>query len=117
MAPIFGKYCLSCHGHDDPDGGLVLERHSTLLKGGESGAAILSGKSSGSLLVRLIESSAKEVMPPGKRKKLTADEIATIKKWIDAGAELAAFQEVSGSDVGCGRGKPRLVHQRHLAGL
>lgn len=86
VAPIFAKYCLSCHGHDDPDGGLVLERHATLLKGGESGAAILPGKSAGSLLVRLIDSSAKEVMPPGKRKKLTADEIVTIKKWIDAGA-------------------------------
>ena len=86
VAPLFAKHCLSCHGHDEPDGSLVLERYATLLKGGESGAAIQPGKSSGSLLVRMIESQAKEVMPPGKRKKLDAAEIATIKAWIDGGA-------------------------------
>ena len=61
------------------------------MKGGESGASIVRGKSAESLLVKLIDGGIerdgkKVVMPPGKRKKLTTDEIATIKSWIDAGA-------------------------------
>src|SRR5438045_1111980 len=83
---IFAKHCLSCHGHDEPDGELVLERHATLLTGGASGKAIVPGKSGDSLLVRMVEGKTKNIMPPGKRQKLTAAEIETIRKWIDAGA-------------------------------
>lgn len=86
VAPILAKHCLSCHGHEEPEGVLVLERHASLMKGGESGPAIVAGKSDASLLVRLIEGKAKGIMPPGKRKKLDAAEIELIRKWIDAGA-------------------------------
>ncbi len=86
IAPLFAKHCLACHGHDDPDGGLVLERHASLLKGGESGVVVVAGKSADSLLVRMIEGKTKSIMPPGKRKKLEPGEIEAIRKWIDAGA-------------------------------
>src|SRR5436190_13007111 len=78
VAPLLAKHCLSCHGHEEPEGGLVLERHASLMKGGESGAVVVPGKSEASLLVRLIEGKAKNIMPPGKRKKLEAAEIETI---------------------------------------
>jgi hypothetical protein len=88
---IFTKHCLDCHASKDPEGDLVLESFDTLMKGGEIGAAVLPGKSSESLLVRMIEGrfqkdGKKKIMPPGKRAKLTPAEIATIKAWIDAGA-------------------------------
>lgn len=97
---LFGKYCLDCHGSDDPEGNLVLENFETLMKGGESGASIVAGKSSDSLLVKMLEGKIEKdgkkiIMPPGKKKKLAAEEIAAIKAWIDAGAlapkETAAF--------------------------
>jgi WD40 repeat protein len=88
---IFTKYCLDCHASKDPEGELVLESFDTLMKGGEIGPAILRGKSTDSLLVKMIEGrfekdGKKKIMPPGKRAKLTPAEIATIKSWIDAGA-------------------------------
>src|ERR1051325_6572645 len=91
VAAIFEKHCLDCHGNQDPEGKLVLETYETLLKGGESGAAIIAGHSQESLLVKMIEGriekdGKKKIMPPGKRKKLETDEIAAIKGWIDAGA-------------------------------
>jgi len=86
VAPIFAKHCLSCHGHDEPEGDLVLERHATLLNGGDSGAAIVAGKSGDSLLIRMVEGKTKKIMPPGKRQKLSEAEIETLRKWIDAGA-------------------------------
>src|ERR1044071_7402038 len=91
VAAIFEKHCLDCHGNQDPEGKLVLETYETLLKGGESGAAIVAGHSGESLLVKMIEGriekdGKKKIMPPGKRKKLEVEEIAAIKGWIDAGA-------------------------------
>src|SRR5205823_6212349 len=86
VASIFEKHCLDCHASDDPEGKLVLESYETLLKGGESGPAIVPGHSANSLLVKMIEGriekeGKKKIMPPGKRKKLDSDEIAAIKAW------------------------------------
>src|SRR6266446_2328884 len=88
---IFFKHCLDCHAAQDPEAKLVLESFETLMKGGEAGAVIVSGKSADSLLVKMIEGKVeregkKKIMPPGKRKKLDPEEIAAIKAWIDAGA-------------------------------
>ncbi|EEF60702.1 c-type cytochrome domain-containing protein [Pedosphaera parvula] len=88
---IFQKHCLDCHGSQDPEGKLVLENFESLMKGGEIGAALVPSKSADSLLVQMIEGrfekeGKKKIMPPGKRPKLDATEIAAIKAWIDAGA-------------------------------
>ena len=88
---IFAEHCLDCHSSKDPDANLVLEDFTALMKGGESGAVLVAGKSGDSLLVKMIEGKVekegkKKIMPPGKRKKLTAEQIALIKSWIDAGA-------------------------------
>jgi mono/diheme cytochrome c family protein len=91
VAAIFSQHCLDCHAAQEPEGGLVMETFESLMKGGESGAALVPRKSADSLLVKMIEGrfekdGKKLVMPPGKRKKLQPEEIATIKDWIDAGA-------------------------------
>ena len=86
VAPILAKHCVSCHCPEDTNGELLLETFSALMKGGESGKVIVPGKSSESLLVKLIESKEKKMMPPVKRKRLAAVEIAAIRAWIDAGA-------------------------------
>jgi len=72
-----------------------MESHELLLKGGESGAVIVPGKSEESLLVRMIEGrfekdGKKKIMPPGKREKLKPEEIDLIRSWIDAGAKPPA---------------------------
>ncbi|MEO6183711.1 MAG: c-type cytochrome domain-containing protein, partial [Verrucomicrobiota bacterium] len=91
VVAIFDKHCMDCHESKDPEGNFVLDNFETLMKGGESGASIVPGKSDESLLVKMIEGKfekdgKKIIMPPGKKKKLDATEIATIKTWIDAGA-------------------------------
>jgi WD40 repeat protein len=91
VAAIVAQHCLDCHAAQEPEGKLVMETFESLTKGGESGAALLPGKSTDSLLVKMIEGriekdGKKLIMPPGKRKKLQPEEIAVIKNWIDAGA-------------------------------
>lgn len=99
VAAIFDKHCMDCHESKDPEANLVLESFETLMKGGESGTPIVSGKSDESLLVKMIEGKIekegkKKIMPPGKKKKLNVIEIATIKAWINAGAQAPADSKV-----------------------
>jgi WD40 repeat protein len=95
---IFVKNCLECHADDEPEANLVLETFDTLMKGGENGPSIVPGKSSESLLVKLVQGfevgGKKKIMPPGKREKLKPEEIALIRGWIDAGAKPPAQQLV-----------------------
>ena len=88
---LLAKHCLDCHASQEPDGKLILETYTNLMQGGESGRVIVPGRSAESLLVRAVEvgldrDGKKKIMPPGKREKLKPDEIAWIKRWIDAGA-------------------------------
>lgn len=84
IAPIFQEKCIACHSHTIRKGELNLESYETLMSGGKRGAAIIHGKSGESLLVKMIEGSVKPQMPLGD--ELSAEEIKTIKAWIDAGA-------------------------------
>jgi WD40 repeat protein len=91
---IFTERCLDCHESKEPEANLVLETFESLMKGSDSGAVIVPGKSSDSLLVKMLEGiekdGKKKIMPPGKREKLKSSEIALIRAWIDAGAKAPA---------------------------
>src|SRR5947207_6725232 len=93
---IFAQHCLSCHDSKEQEGSLILETYQSLLKGGDSGAVIVPGKAAESLLVQQIEHIKKPFMPPPKKgDKLSPQEIAVIRAWIDAGAPAPAAGEVA----------------------
>ena len=87
VRPLFERDCMGCHGN-----GMVLSKFDMrtregLLQGGTRGAAILPGNASGSLLVKLIEGAGPVQMPPGDAsKRLPAEAVAAIRRWIDTGA-------------------------------
>ncbi|MEX0818834.1 MAG: PSD1 and planctomycete cytochrome C domain-containing protein [Pirellulaceae bacterium] len=86
IRPIFKAYCLDCHGAtDEPEGGLDLRLRRFALKGGDSGAALVPGDAEASYLVERLVSGE---MPPGE-KKLSAEQIETITRWIASGAATA----------------------------
>ena len=86
VRPILKAHCFECHGEGKkPKGGLDVRLKRTLSVGGDGGSAIIPGNSKKSLLIEKLRTGE---MPPGKR-KLTADEIAKIAQWIDAGATTA----------------------------
>ncbi|MFN0111386.1 MAG: eIF2A-related protein [Blastocatellia bacterium] len=84
IEPLLLEKCVACHNHTTRKGDLNLESYAGLMNGGKRGAAIVRGKSSESLLVKMIEGTVKPRMPLGD--ELSADEIKLIKAWIDAGA-------------------------------
>lgn len=88
---IFSEYCFDCHSSVEPEADLVMETFELLMKGGTTGPSIVPGNSAESLLVRMIEGriekdGKKQIMPPGRKKKLSPAEIETIRTWIDLGA-------------------------------
>jgi hypothetical protein len=99
IRPILSDNCFQCHG---PDSGsrqadLRLDKHDSALAALADGTPIVPGKSAESLVYQRISSSdASFRMPPEEaHKALTPEQIATIKRWIDAGApwkEHWAFQ-------------------------
>ncbi len=103
IRPIFAAHCQSCHGEKLHMHGLRLDRQADALKGGESGVpAIVPGNSAQSLLIRYVSGQDKNiVMPPGGA-RLTSDQIATLRAWIDRGAdwpgEEAAGVQIKHSD-------------------
>jgi len=89
VRPIFQANCYRCHGGMNHRGGLNMQMRAGLLKGGHVGPAIVPGDPANSLLVRLIrhEGPANDPMPmPSKQAKMSDADIATIERWIKAGA-------------------------------
>lgn len=87
IQPLLREKCLGCHGDGDELGGeLDLRTRESLLKGGEQGAAIVSGNADKSSLYQAVLRTGKVKMPPKEANKLTDDELAALKAWIDAGA-------------------------------
>lgn len=85
VLPIFKAHCTSCHGPKQQKGGFRLDRRRDALKGGTS-VMIGPGNSDGSRFYhRLTGDTAGPQMPPDG--PLSAEQIKTLKTWIDQGAE------------------------------
>jgi hypothetical protein len=83
---LLQEKCLRCHGgREKLESGLDLSDRSLLLKGGDSGPAILVGKARDSLLYKLI-THQREPHMPHEAKKLPPDAVAQLAEWIDLGA-------------------------------
>lgn len=84
---IFEARCVNCHGRGKAKGGFALDTRDTFLKGGDSGPAVVLGKSSGSLLIELVSGLNPDSIMPEKGTKLTAAEVGLLRAWIDQGAK------------------------------
>lgn len=82
IASLLAKHCLECHDPTTKKGRLDLSRKAAAFVGGESGKAIVPGKSTESLLWDYV--AADEM--PKERPPLSAQEKKLFKQWIDSGA-------------------------------
>src|SRR5687768_5662620 len=90
IKPLFDASCVQCHAKGKAKGGLSLETRETLLKGGESAAAVVPGKSADSRLVHLVAALDPDNVMPIKGTKWTADQVGLVRAWIDQGAAWEA---------------------------
>ncbi len=86
VKPLLRQKCYACHGALKQKAGLRVDTVALMLKGGESGPALVAGKAAASaLLERVMETDPHERMPQ-EGEPLTAEQIALLRNWIDAGA-------------------------------
>lgn len=76
---LFQARCVSCHSGANASDGLDFSTYAGAMKGGTDGAVIVAGNSANSKLVQ-VQSGGQHFAT------FSADELAFIKKWIDAGA-------------------------------
>ena len=87
IRPILADKCYKCHSTlaEKIKGGLLLDSREALLKGGDSGKAIVPGDPEASLLIKAVRYTDPDLQMP-KDKKLADDEIAALEQWVKMGA-------------------------------
>ena len=87
IQPILAGRCYECHGEKKQKSEFRLDNKTDAMRGGESGKpAILPGNSAASPLIQRITNPDKDEVMPKKGERLTTEQIALFKAWIDQGA-------------------------------
>src|SRR5262245_38512060 len=81
IKPLFEASCIKCHGRGREKGSFRLDNRETLLKGGDSGPAVIAGKSQESLLIELVKGFDPDNVMPRKGSRLTAAQISVLRAW------------------------------------
>ncbi len=92
---ILRKYCHECHAGTPKHGTVAVLDHPKLVATGPHPVPFVApGDATGSQILHLIEDGS---MPPGGKPRPGPDEVATLKKWVAAGAPHfpAAFDDDS----------------------
>ena len=83
VRPILATQCLKCHSEHKQEGGLRLDTRDAILKGGDSGPALVPSHADQSLLMEAVRYESLEMPPSGK---LRDKQIRQLQRWIDMGA-------------------------------
>jgi len=105
ILPILKDKCFNCHEkeHEEkgkikkPKGGLRLDGADVIMKGGKEypGETVVAGKPDASWLLKtmaLPESDDLAMPPEGKGDRVSAENQALIKKWIEGGAKFGSWK-------------------------
>jgi hypothetical protein len=89
IRPVLAEHCSRCHSAEAAKnhklkGGLLVDDRDGLLKGGDTGPAVVPGKAADSLLIQALHYDGDLRMPP--RGKLPGAVIADFERWVNAGA-------------------------------
>ncbi len=94
IRPVLAENCYSCHSRSakELEGGLRLDSPAGMLKGGDSGPAVVPGKPDASTLLKAMRYGADFVQMPPKG-KLPPAVIADFQQWIAGGAAEPSLQD------------------------
>jgi hypothetical protein len=92
VRPLLVERCYSCHSSaaGKRKGNLVLDSREGLLRGGDSGPAVVPGRPEDSLLLKAIRYADADLrMPPKEKDRLSPTQVADVEAWIRRGAPTA----------------------------
>lgn len=122
VAPILRARCAPCHDDAGREGEFSVETFASLRAGGEQGDPVRPGDPAGSLMIRLVEGTAKPSMPPKEEPRVPASEVAVLRQWIAEGArgparDVSLFRELAVPETAAVRGvRPPLTALAVLGG-
>lgn len=107
ILPILKESCFKCHEKEKedkgkikkPKGGLRLDSAEAIIKGGKDypNENVVAGKPDASWLLKtmaLPESDEMAMPPEGKGDRVSAENQALVKKWIESGASFGTWKGV-----------------------
>src|SRR6266404_5797284 len=88
IRPILVENCYKCHSSEAEKvkGGFLLDTREHLLKGGDTGPAVVPGEPDKSLLIKAVRYTDENLQMPPKGKKLSPEQIADLEAWVKMGA-------------------------------
>lgn len=87
IRPLLIKHCYECHSEEaeERQGGLLLDRRSGWIEGGDTTKAVIPGEPAASLLIKAVRYSDENLqMPP--EEKLKPQQIKLLEQWVRLGA-------------------------------
>ncbi|MEA3209286.1 MAG: hypothetical protein QOE70_2343 [Chthoniobacter sp.] len=88
VLPVLKENCYKCHSleQNKAKGGLTLDSHAGVMKGGENGAVITPGDPAKSPLIAAVKYLDPDLQMPPKGEKLKDDQVAALIEWVKMGA-------------------------------
>ncbi|MCS6852560.1 MAG: PSD1 and planctomycete cytochrome C domain-containing protein [Gemmataceae bacterium] len=86
IKPLLATHCVACHGPQKQRGGLRLDTAAGVRQGGNSGPAVIPGKSGQSLLIHAVTGTNEARPMPPEGPRLSTAQVDLLKTWIDEGA-------------------------------
>jgi hypothetical protein len=105
IRPVLSDNCYKCHSvqSEKLKGGLLLDSREGLLKGGDTGPAIVPGNPESSLLIKAVRYTDPDLQMPPKGKQLPESAVSDLVTWIKMGApdpRSATLAQKTWSDSG-----------------
>jgi hypothetical protein len=88
VRPVLADHCYKCHSTkaEKLKGGLLLDSREAVLKGGDSGPALVPGDPDKSLLIKAVRYTDADLQMPPKGNKLTEQQVNDLVAWVKMGA-------------------------------
>ena len=88
IRPILEENCWHCHGEDEQESGLRLDKRAMLLRGGDYGLpTLVPGHPEKSYLIEVVEHRDPDMAMPTDGDKLPEQQIELLRQWITEGAQ------------------------------
>lgn len=84
IRPLLTARCNQCHGAEKQEGGLRLDSREAILRGGDSGPAVVPKRPDENLLINAVRYGETVQMPP--KQQLPPPEVKLLEEWVRRGA-------------------------------
>lgn len=93
IKPLLKAKCWSCHGALKQEANLRLDTVGSLLRGGDSGPAIVSGDPVHSELIRRVMATDESERMPPEGEPVSIEQVERLKIWLNFGVEVMADEK------------------------